>query len=202
MMLYSDLIDSAIIYHGNDHLIIRRSNSQYMNMSYLEKELVLEPFVQRIREERGGYVPIGIHQERLLSPHGEPVVSVGRAILDPYTKKDLGFILLNISVDKLNTLWRDSSMTENTNFYLIDEDNRIIYSKDRNGIGQPASKLLGNSGSACSSSPMSMPGSRERPAFRRNTRSRRETARASRSCCCRTTAASFRSIMTGTGKSP
>ncbi|EHQ60287.1 integral membrane sensor signal transduction histidine kinase [Paenibacillus dendritiformis C454] len=143
MMLYSDLIDSAIIYHGNDHIIIGRSNSQYLNMSYLDKEFVHEPFVQRIREEHGGYVPIGIHQERLLSPHGQPVVSVGRAIRDPYTKKDLGFILLNISVDKLKTLWRDSSMTENTNFYLIDEDNRIIYSKDPNGIGQPASKILG-----------------------------------------------------------
>ncbi|GAC42404.1 sugar ABC transporter permease [Paenibacillus popilliae] len=43
IMLYSDLIDSAIIYHGHDHLIIGRSNSQYMNMSYLEKEFVHEP---------------------------------------------------------------------------------------------------------------------------------------------------------------
>ncbi|WP_374020520.1 sensor histidine kinase [Paenibacillus thiaminolyticus] len=143
IMLYSDLIDSVIIYHENDHAIIGRSNSQYLNVSYLDKEFIHEPFVRRIKEEHGGYVPIGIHQERLLSPHGEPVVSIGRAILDPYTKKDLGFILLNISVDKLKTLWRDSAITENTNFYLIDEDNRIIYSKDRNGIGQPASKILG-----------------------------------------------------------
>lgn len=45
-------------------------------------------------------------------------------------------------------------------------------------------------------------GSRQRLAFRRNTRSRRETARASRSCCCRTTAASCRSMMNGTGRSP
>lgn len=34
-------------------------------------------------------------------------------------------------------------MTEHTNFYLIDEDNRIIYSKDPSGIGQPASKIVG-----------------------------------------------------------
>lgn len=64
--------------------------------------------------------------------------------MDPYTKEDLGFILFNISVDKLKTLWSDSAFSENTNFYLIDEADHIVHSIYPEEIGLPAAEVLGS----------------------------------------------------------
>jgi two-component system, sensor histidine kinase YesM len=144
IMLYSDLIDSVVIYHENSQSIIGRSNREYMNFAYFKEQFTGEPFVRKIREAYGGFVPVGIHQERLLSTKGIPVVSVGRAIMDPYTKEDLGFILFNISVDKLKTLWSQSAFSENTKFYLIDETDHIVHSVHPEEIGLAASEVLGS----------------------------------------------------------
>lgn len=144
IMLYSDLIDSVVIYHENSKSIIGRSNREYMNAAYFRERFTEEPFVRKIREAYGLFVPIGIHKEELLSAKGMPVVSVGRAIMDPYTKEDLGFILFNISVDKLKTLWSDTAFSENTSFYLIDEADRIVHSMHAEEIGLPASEVLGS----------------------------------------------------------
>lgn len=143
IMLYSDLIDSVVIYHENSQSIIGRSNREYMNLAYFKETFTQEPFIQKIREARGGFVPIGIHEERLLSARGIPVVSIGRAITDPYTKEDLGFILFNVSVDKLKTLWSDIGFSRITTFYLIDESDRIVHSLIPEEIGQPVSAVLG-----------------------------------------------------------
>ncbi|WP_346780581.1 sensor histidine kinase [Paenibacillus sp. PastF-1] len=143
MMPYSDLIDSVAIYRKLDRLIIGRSQSEYFNYAYLTREFIHEPFVEQIRERKGIYVPIGVHQERLLSRTPQPVVSIGRAIVDPYTKEDLGFILLNIKAERLQTLWSNSPFTENTKFYLVDENDNIIYSNQSAEIGTTASGVLG-----------------------------------------------------------
>jgi len=143
MMLYSDLIESVIIYHENSHFVFGRSNLEYLNANYAKNHFLKEPFVQKIRAEQGTYVAVGIHSDQLLSRPGLPVVSIGRAIIDPYTKEDLGFIMLNIAVDKLKTLWSDTTMTENTKFYLVDEHNNVIYSTNQEEIGLPATKALG-----------------------------------------------------------
>lgn len=143
MMLYTDLIDSAVIYQSKNHLILGRSNDDYMNHTYLERGFYDEPFVQAILQKKGLYVPIGIHSEQLMSMHPVPVVSIGRAIVDPYTKENLGFILFNIGLSKLKALWRDIHFTDHTRFYLVDESSNVIYSKDGGEIGKPAAELLG-----------------------------------------------------------
>jgi two-component system sensor histidine kinase YesM len=143
MMLYTDLIDSAVIYQSKNHLILGRSSDDYMNHAYLQHGFYDEPFVQAILQKKGLYVPIGIHADRLMSPHPVPVVSIGRAIVDPYTKQSLGFILFNIGVDKLKTLWSDIHFTDHTRFYLVDGNSNIIYSKDSGEIGKPAPGILG-----------------------------------------------------------
>ncbi|WP_245773057.1 cache domain-containing protein [Paenibacillus catalpae] len=86
---------------------------------------------------------IGVHPDKLMSPNSRPVVSVGRAIVDPYSREVLGFILLNISVEKLKTLWGEIPFTEHTSFYLVDDYHRIIYSKNKKEIGQPAADIIG-----------------------------------------------------------
>jgi two-component system sensor histidine kinase YesM len=143
IMLYSDLIDSTVIYHLKNHMILGRSNLDYMNRSYLENEFYKEPFVRSIMRKKGLYVPVGIHDEKLLSFRPVPVVSIGRAIVDPFTKEDLGFILFNIQVAKLKSLWSDIHFTDHTRFYLVDQDGNLIYSQDGSEIGKPAADLLG-----------------------------------------------------------
>ncbi|CAH0117983.1 hypothetical protein PAE9249_00448 [Paenibacillus sp. CECT 9249] len=143
MHLYTDLIDSVIVYQSKNGIIIGRSNIEYMDHRYFEREFRDEPFVRQILDKQGLYVPIGIHPEKLMSYDHAPVVSIGRAIMDPYTKESLGLIMLNISVEKLKTLWSDIHFTENTRFYLIDEQHNIIYSQHPEEIGQAADSAIG-----------------------------------------------------------
>ncbi|MGV2787738.1 sensor histidine kinase, partial [Clostridium perfringens] len=77
IMLYSDLIDSVVIYHENSQSIIGRSNREYMNFAYFKEQFTREPFIRKIRGAHGRLVPVGIRKERLLSAKGIPVVSVG-----------------------------------------------------------------------------------------------------------------------------
>ncbi|WP_058301107.1 cache domain-containing sensor histidine kinase [Gorillibacterium timonense] len=143
MIPYSDLIDSLAIYHNAEQRIIGRNHTEYLNYSYLKEGFTQEPFVQAISESNGGYVPIGVHLEKLLSRKPQPVVSIGRGIIDPYSKKKLGFVLINIKAEQLQTLWSSSSFTKNTRFYLVDEKGNIIYSKRAEEIGDAASAVLG-----------------------------------------------------------
>lgn len=143
MMPYSDLIDTLAIYHEAEKRIIGRNQIEYLNFNYLQQEFTKERFVQDILDQHGSYVPIGVHSEKLLSRNPQSVVSIGRAILDPYSKKNLGFILINIKTEQLQTLWNSSSFTPNTRFYLVDQSGNIIYSKHSEEIGESASKVLG-----------------------------------------------------------
>jgi two-component system, sensor histidine kinase YesM len=144
MMPYSDLIDSAVIYQSTNRLILARSNQDYMNHRYLERDFYDEPFVRAIIQNKGIYLPIGIHDEKLMSFKPVPVVSMGRAVIDPFTKETLGFILFNISTDKLKMLWSDIHFTENTRFYLVDQSSNVIYSTNDTEIGKPVTGLLGS----------------------------------------------------------
>lgn len=143
MLLYTDLIDSVIIYQNKNKIVVGRSNGDYMDHHYLQNEFINEPYVQKILQKNGLYVPVGVHPDKLVSFHNDPVVSIGRAVVDPYTKENLGFIMLNIGVDKLKTLWSDIHFTDHTKFYLIDDNRNIIYSKNRSEIGQAAAHVLG-----------------------------------------------------------
>lgn len=142
--LYSDLLDSVVIYQSGGGIVLGRSNDDYMNHNYLEQEFYREPFVQSVIAKNGQHVLIGVHPDRLMSYDRKPVVSVGRAIVDPYTKEALGLILLNIGVDQLRSLWSDIRFTENTRFYLVDENDRIIYSPNSDEIGHSAAERLGD----------------------------------------------------------
>ncbi|KIL34203.1 histidine kinase [Cohnella kolymensis] len=145
IMPYSELISSAIIYQSTNQLIIGRSNDDYMNHRYLENGFYNETYVREIIRNNGIYVPVGIHDEKLMSFKPAPVVSMGRAVIDPFTKETLGFILFNIGVERLQMLWSDIHFTDNTRFYLFDQNSNVIYSTNGTEIGKPAADVLGSS---------------------------------------------------------
>ncbi|MDR6125270.1 two-component system sensor histidine kinase YesM [Bacillus sp. SLBN-46] len=141
--LYSKIIDSAFIYQSKNHFIVGRSNLEYMDHAYFEKEFIKEPYIQEIVKKGGVYVPVGVHPNKLFSYKDEPVVSIGRSIVNPYTKEKLGLIIINIGIDKLKNLWSDIHFTKHTKFYLVDDQKNIIYSKNKNEIGSKATTILG-----------------------------------------------------------
>ncbi|CAM3598081.1 sensor histidine kinase [Marinicrinis lubricantis] len=143
IMLYSELIDNVVIVDTNKRIVIGRSSLEYMDFHYLQDEFFDEPFVRRITEEKGKHVFIGVHQDLLQSSQAAPVVSVGRAIVDPQSRQTLGMILINVNVEKLNAMSSEVSFTENTRFYLIDENDRVIYSENEEEIGAKAGTILG-----------------------------------------------------------
>ncbi|KIY21786.1 sensor histidine kinase [Mesobacillus subterraneus] len=135
ILLYSDVIDSVTLYHMKDKIIIGRSNVQFVDYSYLKKDYLNESYIKEILSKNGELVPIGVHSDRLTKKK-EYVVSVGRAIVDPYTSEDIGIILINIDIDKLKQFWSNIGFTEHTEFYLLDKENVIIHSRDTTDIGQ------------------------------------------------------------------
>ncbi|RKP51503.1 sensor histidine kinase [Cohnella endophytica] len=139
---YSNVIDSAMIYQITNHLLIGRSNLEYVNHTYLNDEFFLQPYVREILKRKGSHVFVGIHADKLMAVKKKYVVSVGRSIIDPYTREDLGLVMLNLGVDKLKQLWSDISFTENTKFYLIDEQKNIIYSPNEAEISQNSKQVL------------------------------------------------------------
>ncbi|WP_256942250.1 sensor histidine kinase [Bacillus sp. OV166] len=141
--LFSTIIDSVLIYQGKNNLIVGRSNLEYMDHAYFRDDFYLEPYIQEILKSGGTYVPVGVHQEKLFSYKDKPVVSIGRGIVNPYTQDQLGFILINISIEKLKTLWSDIHFTKHTKFYLVDDKKKIIYSKNKKEIGTKAATILG-----------------------------------------------------------
>lgn len=141
MILNTDLVQSVIIYQSHNHLIIGRSNTDFINNKYFKDEFIKEPFIQEIMEKKGIEVFVGVHPDKLMTANQQPVVSIGRAIVDPYTYENLGFILFNIGIDQLKAVWSSTHFTENTKFYLIDESEHVIYSQDRSQIGQAASTV-------------------------------------------------------------
>ncbi|MCM2534361.1 cache domain-containing protein [Neobacillus pocheonensis] len=114
-----------------------------MDHPYFENDFSKEPYIKKIIEKGGSYVTVGVHPEKLFSYRDDPVVSIGRSIVNPYTKDQLGLILINIGNDKLKTLWDDIHFTKHTKFYLLDDQKNIIYSQNEKEIGKKASAILG-----------------------------------------------------------
>ncbi|WP_257984207.1 sensor histidine kinase [Neobacillus cucumis] len=141
--LYSTLIDSVLIYQSKNHMVVGRSNLEYMNHSYFENNFSNETYIKEILQKNGLYVAVGIHPDRLFSPKSDPVVSIGRAIINPYSKEQLGLILMNIDVNQLKELWSDIQFTENTKFYLVDDQKKIIYSQKYEELGKNAESVIG-----------------------------------------------------------
>ncbi|UYZ21787.1 cache domain-containing protein [Mesobacillus jeotgali] len=141
ILLYSDVIDSVTIYHMKDKSIIGRSNVQYVNYDYLKNGYLKEPYIREILSKNGEHVTIGVHQERMTNKK-EHVVSVGRSIIDPYTNESIGIILVNIDIGKLKQLWSSIQFTENTELYLLDQNNRVIYSNEKTEIGHHANTIF------------------------------------------------------------
>ncbi len=142
IVFYSDLIDSVWLYGMDDYDLRARAMVESMNADY---NIHHEPWLKTIKEKEGGLAIIGVHHDKQKMPGTNYVVSIGRMMIDPnsYSRTEIGIIIINIDIKKLEKLWVDSGITPNTLFYLIDEKDHIIYSRDHSQIHQNIHHIWG-----------------------------------------------------------
>ncbi len=136
----SDMIDSVLIYRAGSYRIVGRITADSLVMSYNPAG---EEWVERIQKEEGAHAIIGVHRDYQQRAGRQYAVSVGRSIIDPESKKDLGFVIINVRIDDLERLWMDTSLTQNSRFYLVDEKDNIIFSRDEEQIDKSIHGVLG-----------------------------------------------------------
>ena len=137
---YSNIIDSVMLYKEGTFKILGRTPADSLNASYSPSE---EPWFKKLQSLDGACAIIGVHRDLQQTPRGNDVISVGRAVKNPDTSKVTGYILINVRVENLETLWADVELTRNSKFYLVDENDNIVFSKDGSQINNKIGSILG-----------------------------------------------------------
>lgn len=136
---HSDMIDSVILYKS-DFEIFGRTPRESLNAAYNPSQ---EQWFKSIEELEGGCAIVGIHRDFQQSIKGNFVISVGRAVIHPDTGKNIGCVIINVRADNLDRLWMDAKLTENSKFYLIDENNNVVFSGDKSILSENIEEVLG-----------------------------------------------------------
>ncbi len=139
IVFYSNLIDSVWLYSIKDYDLRGRALVETMNSDYI---ITSEDWLKRIEDADGASVIIGIHHDKQKIPGTNYVISIGRLIKDKSTRERIGIIIINVDIEKLEQLWMDRGITKSTLFYLIDENDRIIFSKDKGQVNQSFHNIL------------------------------------------------------------
>ncbi len=140
---FSTMIDSVFIYDPVSKRIFGRTPIDFINADYVSDKLSKEPWMQKIIDYEGASTITGIHRDYALTSRGEYVISVGRIINAPSVEKQVGLIIISIGVHKLEELWMDMNLTKSSKFYLIDQNDTIIFSKNKSEINESIAQVLG-----------------------------------------------------------
>ncbi|EMS69205.1 cache domain-containing sensor histidine kinase [Ruminiclostridium cellobioparum] len=116
----------------NDRVYYKGYRAEY---SREESDLKNEQWFRNIVSKGGKEVIIGIHDEFPSVPNTSQVITIGRLIVKPFTNEKQGVFLINIKPEKLEELYKETRLTPGTRQLIIDENNRIVYSKLENEIG-------------------------------------------------------------------
>lgn len=124
----NEYIGSVTVVPNNMDYVFNVSIIPKYTVGYPDKS---EKWFQDIIKAEAKAVVFGIHRD-FLQTEGEYVISVGRSIVDPFSNKCYGATIINVKVDRIKTLWEDISLTQNSKFVVIDNENNIIYGS---GVG-------------------------------------------------------------------
>lgn len=102
-----------------------------------------EEWYEQIVEKRGAQALIGVHKDQLiLSSKNESqpyCVTIGRCLYSPQNSEFLGTILINVNVEDLQELWPEDNYRPQEKFFLIDNQDIVVYSDSEEKIGMPFS---------------------------------------------------------------
>lgn len=138
-----DYLESIYMYQFDDGVVFREGYNYYKDGRYMLEE---EAWYDQVISADGEEVFIGIHENEQLYPEGAPVVSVARLLKKTYTNDHVGIIVINMYPDKLNQIVKQVDTAFNLHHIIIDENNRVIYSDDKNQIGEVADDIVVNKG--------------------------------------------------------
>ena len=135
----NEYIGSVTVVPNNMDYVFNVSIIPKYTVGYPEKS---EKWFQDIINAEAKAVVFGIHRD-YLQIEGEHVISVGRSIVDPFSKECYGATIINVKVDKIKTLWEDISLTKNSKFIVIDNKSNIIYGSGVGVSGDSISSIPG-----------------------------------------------------------
>lgn len=72
--------------------------------------------------------PIGRNLRSYKSYSAEDIISISKAIIDKETNKPIGVVMADINLKKFDDIIRDNYIGEKGFFYLLDNNNNIVYS--------------------------------------------------------------------------
>ncbi len=136
----SDMIDSVFVYKAGTFDIVGRIPTDSLVINYSPAK---EEWVKKILEADGAHAIIGIHKDYQQKAGRHYVISVGRSIIDINSKKSLGIVLINVNIQDLERLWLDAKLTKNSRFYLVDENDNVVFSRDKTQSGKKVTEVLG-----------------------------------------------------------
>lgn len=71
----------------------------------------------------------------ILSGAAAYCVTIGRSIYSAYESRLLGTIIINVNVRDLQELWPEPDQNFQEKFYLVDDENRVVFSDSSEEIG-------------------------------------------------------------------
>ena len=116
-------------------LLIVNNNDKYIS-NELEKKtrdsLIKETwYTGAINEIDKSYFfsnPIGRNLKPYKSYSAEDIISISKAVIDKETNKPIGVVMADINLKKFDDIIRDNNIGEKGFFYLLDNNNNIVYS--------------------------------------------------------------------------
>lgn len=116
-------------------LLIVNNNDRYIS-NELEKKtrdsLIKETwYTGAINEIDKSYFfsnPIGRNLKPYKSYSAEDIISISKAVIDKETNKPIGVVMADINLKKFDDIIRDNNIGEKGFFYLLDNNNNIVYS--------------------------------------------------------------------------
>ncbi len=124
-------ISGIYIFDGCNNVFYSKGRSPRLNY-----DLHTEDWYEKTIQASGGLKIFGTHNEFHVQSQPQKVISITRELKNFMTQKLLGVIMVDIPYDSLESIFKktDSTLYENSNIYVLDENQRIIYDKDQNQL--------------------------------------------------------------------
>ena len=135
----NDDISGLYIFDSYHNVFYSKGRSTRINYKPEEAE-----WYRKTIRASGSLTIFGTHDEFHVQSQPKKVISITRELKDFMTKKQLGVIMVDISYNTLESIFKntDSSFYQNSNLYVLDENSKIIYNKDSSFLQQSLPKDL------------------------------------------------------------
>lgn len=143
---FNENISGIYIFDCHDNIFYSKGRSPRLNYHAQNEE-----WYRKTVEASGSLKIFGTHNEFHVGSNPNKVITISRALKDFKTQNLLGVIMVDISYEFLESVFRqtDSSLYQNSIICILDENKKIIYSNDSINESLPsvfAEKMKNNSG--------------------------------------------------------